>query len=108
MSDDKELNDKIPKLSNTERLIHQPARLRIMSYLYVVKEADMVFIKNQTGLTWGNLSSHTSKLENAELVKVEKKFQNKKPLTILKLTNKGITAFKQYRNKMSQMLRDSI
>ncbi|TFF91787.1 MAG: transcriptional regulator [Promethearchaeota archaeon] len=79
-----------------------------MSYLYVVKEADMVFIKNQTGLTWGNLSSHTSKLEDAELVKVEKKFQNKKPLTILKLTNKGITAFKQYRNKMSQMLRDSI
>jgi len=102
--DDEENEEIIPKLSKIERIIHQPARLRIISYLYVVEKADMVFLKNQTGLTWGNLSSHTSKLENAELIKINKKFKNRKPLTILELTQKGKEAFESYRNKMVHML----
>jgi DNA-binding MarR family transcriptional regulator len=106
LSDDEEIDEKIPKLTKIEKLIHQPARLRIMSYLYIVNKADMVFLKNQTGLTWGNLSSHMSKLENKGLVKIEKKFKNKKPLTILQLTNQGKNAFESYRKKMTHMLGD--
>ena len=106
MSKKNKSNEEIPELTPTERLIHQPARLRIMAYLYVVNKADMVFLKSQTGLTWGNLSSHISKLEEAELVEVEKTFEKKKPLTILSLTKEGRIAFENYRDKMNQLLGD--
>ncbi|KKK43949.1 hypothetical protein LCGC14_1082050 [marine sediment metagenome] len=44
-----------------DKLIHEPARLKIIANLYVVKEVDFIFLKNQAGMTWGNLSSHLSK-----------------------------------------------
>jgi DNA-binding transcriptional ArsR family regulator len=50
----------------------EPARLIIISYLYVVKSADFVFLRNHTGLTDGNLSSHLSKLESTGYIDIEK------------------------------------
>jgi DNA-binding MarR family transcriptional regulator len=87
-----------------DRLIHEPARLLIVSYLAVVESADFLFLMRQTGLTFGNLSSHMSRLEEAGYLKVEKKFVGKKPHTILSLTGKGRTAFQQYREMMKQFL----
>jgi len=58
---------------------------------------------NQTGLTFGNLSSHMSKLEAAGYVKVVKGFVGKKPHTMLKLTEKGRKAFDGYRKSMKQV-----
>ncbi|MFX0019056.1 MAG: winged helix-turn-helix domain-containing protein [Candidatus Hermodarchaeota archaeon] len=75
-----------------------------MAYLYVVESADMVFLKNQTKLTWGNLSSHVTKLEEAGYVNVEKRFKGKKPQTLLHLSDKGRQAFTEYRKKLSQVL----
>ncbi|MHA2431484.1 MAG: winged helix-turn-helix domain-containing protein [Promethearchaeota archaeon] len=75
-----------------------------MAYLYVVESADMVFLKNQTELTWGNLSSHISKLEEAGYVNVEKRFKGKKPQTLLHLSEKGRNAFTEYRRKLTQVL----
>lgn len=75
-----------------------------MSYLYVVESADFVFLRNQTGLTDGNLSSHLSKLESSGYVNIEKKFKGKKPQTILKLSKNGREAFELYRKKMEQVL----
>ena len=57
-----------------DKLIHEPARLLIMSNLAVVESADFLFLLGQTGLTFGNLSSHMSRLEEAGYLKVEKKF----------------------------------
>ena len=51
--------------TDIDKLIHEPARLAVMALLYVVDSADFTFIINQTGLTWGNLSAHLSKLEEA-------------------------------------------
>jgi DNA-binding MarR family transcriptional regulator len=89
-----------------DRLIHEPARLKIMAQLFVVEEADFIFLMRQTGLTWGNLSSHMSKLEAADYVEVRKEFLDKKPHTILKLTPKGRDAFKEYRKAMNQVFKD--
>ena len=75
-----------------------------MSYLYVVESADFVFLRNQTGLTDGNLSSHLSKLESAGYVDIEKSFKGKKPQTMLKLSLEGREAFELYRKKMEQVL----
>jgi DNA-binding MarR family transcriptional regulator len=87
-----------------DRLIHEPSRYMIMAYLYVVESADFLFLVRQTGLTWGNLSVHLSKLEAAGYVSIEKEFLGKKPHTTVRLTSEGRTAFDEYRKNMKQTL----
>ena len=87
-----------------DRLIHQPARFNIMAHLYVVESADFLFLMRQTGLTKGNLSSHMSKLEAAGYIEVEKEFVNKKPHTMLSLSDEGRKAFQEYRESMKRVL----
>ena len=91
-------------LAGIDKLIHEPARLNIMTQLYVVESADALFLVRQTGLTWGNLSSHMSKLEAAGYVAVEKAFVGKKPNTMLSLTDEGRAALREYRESMKRML----
>ena len=78
----------------------------IMAHLFVVESADFLFLKRQTGLTWGNLSAHISKLEAVGYIDVEKEFVDKKPHTTLHLTEKGRTAFQTYRQSMKQVFKD--
>ena len=89
-----------------DRIIHEPARLKIMVQLYALDEADFIFLMRHTGLTWGNLSSHMSKLEDASYLEVTKTFIGKKPHTVLKLTKEGRTAFERYRLAIDQVLKD--
>ena len=90
--------------THLDRLIHEPGRLMIMAYLYVVEKADFVFLMRQTGMTQGNLSSHLSKLEAAGYVEIEKSFKGKRPLTMLRLTGAGRTGLREYRESMSRVL----
>ena len=72
-----------------DRLIHEPARLAILTVLSSVQSADFVFLQRTTGLTQGNLSSHLTKLEQAGLVRIEKTFVQKRPNTSVALTPLG-------------------
>jgi DNA-binding transcriptional ArsR family regulator len=89
-----------------DRLIHEPARLKIIALLYVLDSADFTFLMSQTGMSWGNLSSHMTKLEEAGYLAVEKMFKGKRPNTMLKLTDKGRQAFQTYRQQMKQFFDD--
>lgn len=89
-----------------DKIIHEPARLVIMAHLFVVESADFLFLQRQTGLTWGNISSHLRKLEDAGYVTVQKEFIDKKPHTTLKLTDEGRVAFQNYRKSMKQVFDD--
>jgi DNA-binding MarR family transcriptional regulator len=91
-------------LRDLDRLVHEPARLMILAYLFVTDSADFVFLARQTGLTLGNLSSHVSKLEEAGYVEVEKSFKGKRPHTLLRLTHEGRAAFARYRNRLTRVL----
>ena len=82
-------HENLRDLGDLDRLVHEPARLMVMMYLYNVESADYVFLVNVTGLTWGNLSSHLSKLEEAGYVNIEKTYKGKLPLTVCKLTEAG-------------------
>lgn len=106
MATSKEVSEELQPIANIDRLIHEPARLMIMSYLYVVESADFTFLMRQTGLTWGNLSSHMTKLEDAGYIEVEKEFIGKKPNTMLKLTEAGRRAFQEYRQSMRHLFED--
>jgi len=86
------------------RLIHEPGRLAALVVLHAVEEADFLFLMDQTGLTKGNLSSHTAKLEAAGYVEIEKGFVGKVPRTIYRLTKTGATALQQYRDHMVGLL----
>jgi DNA-binding MarR family transcriptional regulator len=72
-----------------DRLIHEPGRLAILTVLSSVQAADFVFLQRTTGLTKGNLSSHLTKLEEAGLVEIQKRFVGKKPNTNVALTPVG-------------------
>ena len=87
-----------------DKLIHEPSRYMILAYLFVVESADFLFLVRQTGLTWGNLSVHLSKLEAAGHVAIEKEFLGKKPHTTARLTSEGRVAFDEYRKNMKQTL----
>lgn len=107
MSKDKNnIRDEIHTPNSIDKLIHEPARLNIMTCLYVVESADFLFMMRQTGLTFGNLSAHMSKLEDAGYIKIIKEFVGKKPHTMLKITEKGKQAFDEYRKKMKQFFNE--
>jgi DNA-binding MarR family transcriptional regulator len=97
-------NAPVQPLADIDRLVHEPARLAILSLLYVVESSDFIFLMNQTGLSWGNLSAHMAKLEDAGYLQVEKTFKEKRPKTTLRLTDKGRRAFRGYAIKMKQAL----
>ena len=99
-------SEELQPIAGIDRLVHEPARLMILASLYVVESADFVFLLRQTGLTWGNLSSHMRKLEAAGYVEVEKEFVDRKPRTVLKLTARGGDAFREYRRSMEQVFED--
>jgi DNA-binding MarR family transcriptional regulator len=92
-------------IADLDPVIHAPARLAIMTALYVVQAADFVFLQKHTGLTRGNLSSHLAKLEAAGYITIEKKFVERVPRTLLKLTEQGTEAFRKYREQMQQALK---
>ena len=86
-----------------DKLIHEPARLKILAQLYVVESVDFLFLMRQTELTQGNVSGHLSKLENANYVEISKGFVGKRPQTMIALTEKGRKAFKSYIKIMRQV-----
>lgn len=91
-------------VTTLDRLIHEPARLLIVTILASAASADFLFLQRETGLTKGNLSAHLSKLEEAGYVQIEKTFKGKLPLTICKLTGAGKSALKDYRQQLQEFI----
>jgi len=88
-----------------DRLIHEPVRLTLVALLSSVKVADFVFLAREARLTNGNLSSHLSKLEAAGYVEIEKTYRGKTPLSLVRLTPQGRSAFQKYRQALGAIVR---
>ena len=97
-------NGPLHPLAEIDRTIHSPARLMVMTNLYVVESAEFIALMNLTGLTWGNLSTHLGKLEDAGYVEMKKGFRGKKPFTMVRLTATGRAAFKIYKEQIQEVL----
>ena len=91
------------ELAGLDRLIHEPARLAIMTALSASEGADFLFLQRITGLTKGNLSSHLGKLEKAGLVKIKKRFVGKTPNTFVSLTKKGRAAIEEHWEQLERL-----
>ena len=79
-----------------DKIIHEPARLRIMMILSGIDEADFNFMVSTLEMTRGNLSSHMDRLEQAGYVKILKSFNGKIPNTGYRLTKIGKRALSKY------------
>jgi DNA-binding MarR family transcriptional regulator len=94
-------------MASLDRLIHEPARLAILTALSTCQRADFVFLQRITGLTVGNLSGHLAKLEQAELVAIEKQFIARRPNTIVELTPKGRKATERHWQQLESMRKNA-
>ena len=97
-------NRSLKSMFDLDRLVHEPARLMILMLLLQVSEVDFVFLLNETGLTRGNLSSHLTKLEEADLIAVEKRFIGRKPQTVCWITEEGKRKLTTYAAQLRTIL----
>ena len=86
-----------------DRLVHEPARLILLTALASCASADFVFLQRVARLTNGNLSAHLSKLSDAGLVTIEKRFIERKPNTLVAITAKGKRAVEQHWSRLEQL-----
>ena len=91
------MNNQIHAIFALDRVIHEPARLMIVTLLSAVKECDFLYLLNETEMNKGNLSGHLARLEKAGYVEIEKTYRGKVPQTLLRLTRTGRAAFDGYR-----------
>jgi DNA-binding transcriptional ArsR family regulator len=91
-------------LLTLDRVVHEPARLVILTVLAQAEEVEFRFLESVSGLTKGNLSSHIGKLEEAGYLVVKKFFRGKVPATSLKITSAGRSALKKYREQLNRAL----
>ena len=91
------------ELSGLDRLVHEPARLAILTALAACRTADFLYLQSLTGLTKGNLSRHLGKLEQAGLIAVDKSFRGKVPQTHIHLTVQGRDSIRRYWQHLEQL-----
>lgn len=83
-------------MNELDPIIHQPARLQIMSALCQLGDGvrvDFTFLKDSLGLTDGNLGAHLATLETKGYIAVDKEFVARRPKTFVAPTPAGRAAF---------------
>jgi DNA-binding MarR family transcriptional regulator len=92
-----------------ERVIHEKARLSIMSSLATHPDG-LLFndLKDLCSLTDGNLSRHMQLLQESKLVEVWKGFKNNRPQTLVRLTEAGRKRFLEYVQELEQVVADAL
>ncbi|AUD65614.1 hypothetical protein BK011_07870 [Tenericutes bacterium MZ-XQ] len=103
MSRIKQINNGV---SEIDKVLHSPLRLNIVLILDELEYCDAVFLVNQLNISWGNLSTHLNVLVNEKYVSSEKKFIEKKPKTILSITQLGIERLQSYKQNMTNLIGD--
>ena len=85
-------------------VIHGKLRLALLSLLSGVEEAEFTWLRSKTGSTDGNLGAQLLKLEEAGYVAIEKKFVQRKPQTLYRMTEMGRQALTDYVQALKQLL----
>jgi DNA-binding MarR family transcriptional regulator len=86
------------------KVLHQRARLGIMSILIAASEAEFTYLKKQLNLTDGNLNTHLYALEREKFITIKKKFVKRKPKTICRLTERGRKALSEYIDNLEKII----
>ena len=89
------------------KIIHERARLLILTYLASHEKKEISFNELQQNLEFssGNLSVQLRKLQQADYVTIHKTFRENKPYTSLSITQQGANALKQYVAEMEEIIK---
>lgn len=98
----------MPELPELNPVVHGKLRLALLSLLVTVEQAEFTWLRSRTGATDGNLGAQLLKLEETGYVKVEKKFVQRKPQTLYRITDSGREALAEYVRALKQLLGESI
>lgn len=92
------------ELSRIDRVIHEPARLGILSMLASNERLSFTELKGYLGLTDGNLSVHLRVLEENGYVETVRKFVRRKPRTTVRLSARGRRSFRNYLTRLERIV----
>jgi DNA-binding transcriptional ArsR family regulator len=92
-------------VSRLNAVIHERARLGIMSVLAARPVLTFAELKALLDLTDGNLSVHLRILEESGYVAIEKKFVDRRPQTTVKISKKGRLAFEHYVEVLEEIVK---
>jgi DNA-binding MarR family transcriptional regulator len=97
------MQNKVNPIDLPSRLVHEPARLEILTVLSSCASADFVFLQNATALSKGNLSVQLTNLEQAGLVVITKEIADKKMRTTVSLSRRGVSEIEEYWKTMDSI-----
>src|SRR5579862_663361 len=93
----------LDRLAALDRVVHEPARLAILTLLSTCGRARFRFLQSITGLTQGNLSIHLTKLAEKGFIEIEKRFDGRYPATNVRLTAAGRTAIDEHWRRLDRL-----
>ncbi len=87
-------------MSGSNEIIHQAMRLKIMAALNALAPRnaaiEFTLLKALVGATDGNLGAHLETLEKAGYIVIEKRFEDRKPQTRVRMSPAGRRAFAEH------------
>ena len=98
----------MPELPELNPVIHGKLRLALLSLLTGVDGAEFTWLRAKTGSTDGNLGAQLMKLEEAGYVTAEKRFVQRKPQTLYRMTEAGRSALAEYVQALKHLLGGAI
>ncbi|MFX0151541.1 MAG: transcriptional regulator [Candidatus Hodarchaeota archaeon] len=93
-------------LGELDSLVHEPARLGILTLLHLNSSQPFSILQKGLGLSSGNLNSHLARLIESEYITQEKTFVKTRPRTVIHITPEGRKALKQYSKSLKRILSD--
>ena len=88
--------EKQPAFPDVDRVVHEPARLAILTVLSACDRADFTFLQSATGLSKGNLSVQLTRLDHAGLINVDRVLHRRTTRTSVALTRLGKEQLNEY------------
>jgi DNA-binding MarR family transcriptional regulator len=95
-------------LDDLDPLLHERGRLAITAMLAAVEDGlPFTEMREELGMTDGNLSVHLQKLEEKGYVAIHKRFVGRRPQTTCRLTAAGRHAFARYLEHLEAIVKES-
>ena len=80
-----------------------PTRMAIIVLLAMYEEADFTFLKNELGMSDGNLGANMRKLEDENYITSRKMFVGRKPKTSYRINAYGLEKLKNFIESMKKV-----
>ncbi len=93
-------------MATIDKIIHERARLLILTYLASNEKDEISFneVQEKLEFTSGNLSIQLKKLKEAEYLAISKTFKDNKPYTTVSITPQGSAALNRYIEEMEEII----